>query len=253
MILEKTLSKNDTGETGGHQAGFNVLKKDFPVFSEINLGVEKDSFGIEVQDSEGEYFDWNVRWYSSKKEIHVTGCAGFYAKWRVKSGDVIRMEKISGTDYIVGISSSIEASTSEDGRDPEVSSSGVSFAPDAQYRRAVELHAIRRAMDYYSDKGSVEDTSAGSPFDLSISTPSATFTVEVKGTAGNGKSIILTRNEVIHHQEESHSDLFVVRNIDVKRDGDGYTCEGGEVQIISPFNPLPDDLEPLSYKYTGLS
>ena len=62
---------------------------------------------------------------------------------------------------------------------------------------------------------SVKDVSATKPFlDLEVHLEAARFTVEVKGTAGDGSEVLLTRGEVKHHVAAfPNNALAVVRGI----------------------------------------
>lgn len=63
--------------------------------------------------------------------------------------------------------------------------------------------------------------------------------VEVKGTQGDGQSVILTRNEVNHNLTTScgaHHALFVVTTIEVCKEDDRITTSGGHPQLIRPWS-----------------
>lgn len=59
------------------------------------------------------------------------------------------------------------------------------FRANVKQRRAIELRAMRLAAKHYSDRGaSVRDTSATKPFDLEVTSGTATLSVEVKRNSG---------------------------------------------------------------------
>lgn len=72
------------------------------------------------------------------------------------------------------------------------------YVADAAYRRAVELHAMRIAIEHYEGAWEVKDTSAGHPYDLVTRRGDRTRYIEVKGTTGTGDQVHLTANEVDH-------------------------------------------------------
>lgn len=112
------------------------------------------------------------------------------------------------------------------------------YVADAAYRRAVELHAMRLAVEHYDGDWDVEDTSAGHPYDLVVTRGDETRYVEVKGTAGTGDQINLTANEIDHARRHSGDVvLFIVHSIDVDRtDPAAPSASGGTARILDPFN-----------------
>lgn len=245
--IEKKLSRNDVGETGGHQAGFYVLKKDEWFFDGLDLSAEKDDYQISVVDDEGEPFDWNVRWYKSKNEVHVTGCNAFYVKWNVGSGTTLRLEKVADRSYRVSLRSLSPAVETQHAKVEKSKRQG--YSSDPAYRRAVESYSMNRAIEHYANMGVVKDTSKENPYDLLVE-GSNPFTVEVKGTSSDGSCILLTRNEVFHNQEHSPAtELFILRKIKVSRNGENVVCEDGEPFIIQAWSPKNDDLFPTQFEY----
>lgn len=246
-VIEKRLSRNDVGETGGHQAGFYVLKKDEWFFDELNLTAEKDDYQINVVDDEGEPFDWNVRWYRSKNEVHVTGCNAFYVKWNVGSGTTLRLEKIAASSYHVQLRSLMPLVETEHAKVEK--SKGQGYSSDPAYRQAVESYSMGRAIEHYASMGKIVDTSKDNPYDLFVD-GEISFSVEVKGTSSDGTRIILTRNEVFHNQKHSPAtELFILRRIKVSRAGKTVICSDGEPFIIHEWSPKDADLFPTQFMY----
>ena len=102
-------------------------------------------------------------------------------------------------------------------------------------------HFVGRYASLWQD---VLDVSATEPFDLLCREGDRELRVEVKGTGSLGLSILLTRNEVRHAQEnKGHVALFVVSNIAANAAG----CAGGTVRIIEPWDILECELEPVAF------
>jgi len=129
---------------------------------------------------------------------------------------------------------------------------GQGRSPDAKRNKCVELYAMDWASRYYKGRGyEVEDTSATMPFDLLCKKGPAKLRVEVKGTAGSGESVLVTRNEVMSARDNLHrTDLIVVSEIEVVSDNQGYKAHGGDLDRIEGWDPSDSQLEPLSYRYT---
>jgi hypothetical protein len=74
---------------------------------------------------------------------------------------------------------------------------GQRWSESPAVRRAIELHAMQAAVEYYTGQGwSVEDVSAFCPYDLHCERDDRVLRVEVKGTTSTGERVLLTRNEV---------------------------------------------------------
>ena len=129
---------------------------------------------------------------------------------------------------------------------------GQGFGLDAVTRRAVELYAQAKAEDFFVQNGydDVRDVSKTNCFDLLCRKGVEELRVEVKGTTGEGESVILTKNEVEHAKSNPGSvALFVVRRIKIERDASGPSCSGGEIIHFWPWEIGQGQLKPLSYEY----
>jgi|ETN02SMinimDraft_2_1059926.scaffolds.fasta_scaffold28015_2 ribosomal protein L37AE/L43A len=119
-------------------------------------------------------------------------------------------------------------------------------------RRAVELFSMEKVVALYEEKGwEVEDKSSSSPFDLLAVKHNKRRFIEVKGTTGKGKSVILTHGEVKHVDEHStESVLVVVSNVQLKKIKDKWVASGGK--IINHQDPWIIDkelLHPTQFRY----
>ena len=109
--ITKVLSMNDSGETGGHQAGILVPKggdilKFFP-----DLGNEEKNPRVSLYftDSSGKEWKFNFIYYNNKffdkkgtrNEYRLTGMTAFFRENGLKAGDTIALiHKDDGTEAI---------------------------------------------------------------------------------------------------------------------------------------------------------
>jgi len=119
-------------------------------------------------------------------------------------------------------------------------------------RRAVEVRAMQLAEAHYRRAwNEVHDVSTRESYDLLCLRGGAELRVEVKGTTGDGSSVILTKNEVRHAREQHpHIALFVVHGIALERRGtDTPVATGGKVRVFEPWNlDAGFSLEPETYR-----
>lgn len=125
------------------------------------------------------------------------------------------------------------------------------FARSAAYRQAVERHAMDVVVAHFRLAGwEVTDTSATHPFDLRCNKNEKAVLVEVKGTAGAGQSVILTRNEVAQARNPNVPYvLAVVSAIIVTEDATGFAASGGNLRKYDPVDLTVGALIPISFEY----
>ncbi|MBM69474.1 MAG: restriction endonuclease [Haliea sp.] len=96
---KKVLTKNDTGETGGHQAGIAVPKKDedlLSFFPRLDPDLFNPDAWITCIDPDGD--EWELRYIyyngktfdppkSTRNEYRLTHLTKFFSKWSAESGD----------------------------------------------------------------------------------------------------------------------------------------------------------------------
>jgi hypothetical protein len=128
---------------------------------------------------------------------------------------------------------------------------GQRFQSDSVLRRLIERHAMEAATRHFANEGwTVEDVSNAQPFDLRCRKSGNELRVEVKGTATQGDSILLTAGEVRHAQEHAGNvALFVLHSVDVTEADGRIEVRGGEIRILKPWNLEADRLSPISYEY----
>jgi len=122
----------------------------------------------------------------------------------------------------------------------------------AEQRRIIEIHAMHLAELYLKKQGwsSVVDTSAGNPFDFHCKNSKSEIWVEVKGTTSPGSSVVLTRNEVLHHRSvHPRSSLIIVHSIRLTGKNRTVADEGTLIEI-SPWKIREADLNPIGFDYT---
>ena len=127
------------------------------------------------------------------------------------------------------------------------------YAISAELRKAVEDHAMSRAMQYFRKQGwhSVADVHANRPFDLLCTdVPGDELRVEVKGTVSDGSEVLLTRNEVLHARANyPQIALYVLADVEVTSRGGRSTVRGGRQRVYNAWNIDHGTLTPLGYSY----
>jgi 5-methylcytosine-specific restriction enzyme MrcB-like protein/uncharacterized protein DUF3883 len=127
---------------------------------------------------------------------------------------------------------------------------GAGFRQSKEERDLIEKHAENMAADFYAKDG-WQVRRKGRPFDLDLTRDGERLTVEVKGTTSQGEAIILTGNEVAHHDTAYPANaLVVVRGIVLDRSTSPPTVSGGELFELKPWVIDPGTLKVVSYKYS---
>jgi len=130
--------------------------------------------------------------------------------------------------------------------------SGQGFGLSQAERRAVEQLAMRIATEFYESQGwQVIDTSRSNSFDLLATQNNQRRYIEVKGTTGDGSSVILTHGEVQHvrhHPQEAV--LIVVANIQLQQiDGEWIASNGNIATHAAPWQINSEQLQATRYQY----
>jgi hypothetical protein len=103
ITVEKELSGNDTGETGGHQAGMLIPKggeilRFFPL---LTNATKNPRAVIDLVDETGKTWSFSFIYYNNKffggtrNEYRLTGMTGYIRSFNLKTGDTILLEKVS--------------------------------------------------------------------------------------------------------------------------------------------------------------
>lgn len=99
--IEKMLSRNDTGETGGHQAGILIPKKPeiLSFFPGLNNEEKNPRFLITFHDHMGEQWSFSFIYYNNKffggtrNEYRLTGMTRYMNAYNLKSGDTLTLSR----------------------------------------------------------------------------------------------------------------------------------------------------------------
>ena len=137
-------------------------------------------------------------------------------------------------------------------RRPATSDGGQGFGLSHAERRAVELRAMQIARSIYEEAGwKVIDTSSSQPFDLLASKGADKRFIEVKGTTGEGLSVMLTHGEVNHvRSNAAKCALVVVSKIIVRKTGGEWDAQGGTITTHEdPWSLVETNLSPTQYRY----
>ena len=67
-VIEKTLSRNDTGETGSHQAGIAIPKKKgiLSFFPDLDNKIKNPRILLNFTDSSGKLWEFSFIYYNNK-------------------------------------------------------------------------------------------------------------------------------------------------------------------------------------------
>jgi len=138
-------------------------------------------------------------------------------------------------------------------RQNSANTNGQGFEPDPLVRAAIELWAMVRAQRIYEKHGyRVLDVSKHQPFDLLCEKVNKkSRRVEVKGTRGDGSTIILTGNEVRSALDANAiTDLVICHGIEVDYTGDRPRAHSGRTHVIQNWRPDVSLLQPTEYRYS---
>ena len=127
---------------------------------------------------------------------------------------------------------------------------GQGFQLDQEAKVAIEAHAMNMAAEFYRAAWDVQDVHGTESYDLICRRGGEAKHVEVKGTTTDGAEVILTPNEVRHAQENPHTALFVVSNIEIERAEDGtVAATGGKHHCYDPWRLNDGTLIPVGFRY----
>ncbi len=107
--IEKTLSKNDTGETGGHQAGIHVPKDPdiLSFFPRLDRSEKNPRRILTMADCLEQRWKFAFIYYNNKffggtrNEFRLTRLTDFFRSHNLKAGDVLIIERDEGYNYII--------------------------------------------------------------------------------------------------------------------------------------------------------
>ena len=105
--ITKTLSSNDTGETGSHQAGTHIPKSGsilsfFPQLNRLEKNPRAALFFEDLQDIKWRfsYIYYNNRFYGgTRNEYRLTGMTKYFKKYGLKAGDRLTLYRNEKNEY----------------------------------------------------------------------------------------------------------------------------------------------------------
>lgn len=95
--ISKTLSDNDTGATGGHQAGMLIPKREdlISFFPQLDTSAKNPRAAMYFMDISDKVWKFQFIYYNNKffggtrNEYRLTGMTRFYREANLKSGDEV--------------------------------------------------------------------------------------------------------------------------------------------------------------------
>ena len=121
-------------------------------------------------------------------------------------------------------------------------------------KKAVESHAMTRAIAHYSRGWTVRDVHSKQSYDLECRRGDQVLYVEVKGTMGLGEVLIVTRGEVVvAKKQHPNTELFVVS--DIRIEDAAMTkprASGGQVSVYRGWAADDSRLRPLGFEYLAI-
>lgn len=103
LAIEKTLSANDTGETGGHQAGICVPKVTdvLSFFPSLNSKIKNPREVMDITDDSGRVWAFSFIYYNNRyfggtrNEYRLTGMTAYFRGFNLKAGDKVILRRES--------------------------------------------------------------------------------------------------------------------------------------------------------------
>jgi hypothetical protein len=103
QAIEKILSANDLGETGGHQAGI-LVPKDANIlsfFPRLDSKQKNPRYVLDIIDETGREWTFSFIYYNNRffggtrNEYRLTGMTAFFREFNLKVGDTIILTRES--------------------------------------------------------------------------------------------------------------------------------------------------------------
>jgi hypothetical protein len=130
---------------------------------------------------------------------------------------------------------------------------GAGFLSNPAIRREIEEFAMIKARSALRAKGyrNFKNTATLHPYDYTCERVHKTFFVEVKGTQTTGKTVILTRGEVNHVNNNNKGDCILVLVHSVLVSGTkNPRVSGGVTEVRESWTLRHEDLSPIQYMWT---
>jgi hypothetical protein len=139
---------------------------------------------------------------------------------------------------------------------PHTEHSGQGFGLSQAERIAVEHRAMQIAREIYEADGwKMVDVSSSQPYDFLATKNNQNKYVEVKGTTGDGFSVVLTQGEVAHNRRNAgYCALVIVSGIELQKKNGRIQASGGRVSTHEdPWTLIGDCLVPIQFRYNVTS
>ena len=237
QYFERILSQTDTGKSS-NQCGFFVPKAEarsgfFPLLDESNRNNPRCRLPI-IDELTGRKFEANFIYYNkAKNEFRVTSIDALFDLHNLQVHDRIRLRR-DGDIWYFTCKRSIGDRDIDLLINPQFAKAGgQGYLGSAEDRRAVELHAMRKAKEWLKAERftKIKDCSGRESFDFLAFRGRKTWKVEVKGTTAlRGDNILMTSSEVdLHRAERGATVLVIVSSVRLDRSGAGPAASGGTV------------------------
>ena len=112
---------------------------------------------------------------------------------------------------------------------------------------------MQKATEIYKERGwKISDKSATQPYDLLAIKDKQRKFIEVKGTTGDGKSVLLTHGEVKHANDHpNESVLIIIGRIELEKSKDVWLGLNGEIMSVEdPWHIDQKDLKATQFRYS---
>ena len=106
MKISKILSKNDTGESGGHQSGFHIPNTMIHLFPELPRNIKNPRIKLIFKDTLSQEWPFNYIYYNNRRfggtrdEYRLTCTASYIKRNKLRSGDSISLSQVDGEYFI---------------------------------------------------------------------------------------------------------------------------------------------------------
>ncbi|WP_445664414.1 EcoRII N-terminal effector-binding domain-containing protein [Fodinibius sp. AD559] len=122
--ISKELTKNDTGETGAHQAGTHIPKQEeiLSFFPPLTKDTKNPRHSITFTDPMGEKWSFNYIYYNNKffggtrNEYRLTGMTKFMRRHNLKAGDELILERDDDGFYFIDFEKENKTNTGKNGK-----------------------------------------------------------------------------------------------------------------------------------------
>lgn len=119
--ISKILSLNDTGESGGHQAGILVPKEPeiLGFFPKLGKETKNPRVGLVFTDESGEEWEFTFIYYNNKfyagtrNEFRLTGMTRFFRENGLKAGDELFLASEGNGNLAIGYKRQVKPEQNE--------------------------------------------------------------------------------------------------------------------------------------------